>query len=50
LTFYRLLLPAGVAAAGREVLGTMHGTELTVALRPEMTRATAMDLAAFANT
>jgi acetyl esterase len=48
VAFYRLLLSAGVAAQGREVLGTMHGTELTVALCPEITRATAQDLAAFA--
>jgi acetyl esterase len=48
IAFYRLLLSAGVAATGREVLGTMHGTELTVALCPEITRATALDLAAFA--
>jgi acetyl esterase/lipase len=48
VAFYRLLLSAGVAARGRDVLGTMHGTELTVALCPEITRATAADLAAFA--
>lgn len=47
VAFYRLLLSAGVAARGRDVLGTMHGTELTVALCPEITRATALDLAAF---
>jgi acetyl esterase/lipase len=48
VAFYRLLLSAGVAARGRDVLGTMHGTELTIALCPEITRATALDLAAFA--
>ncbi|MGC2486742.1 MAG: alpha/beta hydrolase fold domain-containing protein [Acidimicrobiales bacterium] len=48
VAFYRLLLSAGVAARGRDVLGTMHGTELTVALCPEITQATARDLAAFA--
>jgi acetyl esterase len=48
IAFYRLLLSAGVAARGREVLGTMHGTELTVALCPEITHDTARDLAAFA--
>jgi acetyl esterase len=48
VAFFRLLLSAGVAARGREVLGTMHGTELTVALCPEITRATALDLATFA--
>jgi acetyl esterase len=48
VAFYRLLLSAGVAATAREALGTMHGTELTVALCPEITRATALDLAVFA--
>jgi acetyl esterase len=48
VAFYRLLLQAGVAARGREALGTMHGTELTVALCPDITRDTARDLAAFA--
>jgi acetyl esterase/lipase len=48
VALYRLLLSAGVAARGRDILGTMHGTELTVALCPEITRATALDLAAFA--
>jgi acetyl esterase len=48
VAFYRLLLSAGVAARGRDVLGTMHGTELTIALCPEITRDTARDLAAFA--
>jgi acetyl esterase/lipase len=48
VAFYRLLLSAGVAARGRDVLGTMHGTELTIALCPDITRATARDLAAFA--
>jgi acetyl esterase len=48
VAFYRLLLSAGVAARGREVLGTMHGTELMPILCPEITHATARDLAAFA--
>jgi acetyl esterase/lipase len=48
VAFYRLLLSAGVDARGRDILGTMHGTELTVALCPEITQATALDLAAFA--
>jgi acetyl esterase len=48
VAFYRLLLSAGVEAQGRDALGTMHGTELTIALCPEITRATASDLAAFA--
>jgi len=48
VAFFRLLLSAGVAARGRDVLGTMHGTEATIALCPDVTRATAKDLAAFA--
>jgi len=48
INFYRLLLQAGVAARGREVLGTMHGTETTITACPEISRDTARDLAAFA--
>ena len=48
VSFYRLLLRAGVAARGREVLGTMHGTEVFVIACPEISRDTARDLAAFA--
>jgi len=48
IAFYRLLLSAGVAARGREVLGTMHATELVPILCPEITHDTARDLAAFA--
>jgi acetyl esterase/lipase len=49
VAFYRLLLAAGVAARGREVLGTMHATELHPTLCPEITQATASDLVAFVN-
>ncbi|MDE3065319.1 MAG: alpha/beta hydrolase [Acidobacteriota bacterium] len=48
VAFYRLLLSAGVAARAREVLGTAHGTELTIIVCPEISRDTARDLAAFA--
>jgi len=48
IAFYRLLLSAGVAARGREVLGTMHGTEIIPILCPEISHDTARDLAAFA--
>jgi len=48
LNFYRLLLEAGVAARGRQVMGTMHGTEIFTIMCPEITRDTARDLAAFA--
>lgn len=49
VAFYRLLLAAGVPARGREVLGTMHATELHPTLCPEITQVTASDLVAFAN-
>ena len=49
IELYRRLLAAGVAARGRNVLGTMHGTEATVILCPEITHDTARDLAAFAS-
>lgn len=49
VAFYRLLLAAGVGARGREVLGTMHATELHPTLCPEITQATASDLVAFVN-
>ncbi len=48
IAFYRLLLSAGVSARGREVLGTMHGTELIPILCPEISHDTARDLAHFA--
>jgi acetyl esterase len=48
VAFYRLLLAAGVAARGREVLGTMHFTEMLPVLCPEISRDTARDIAAFA--
>jgi acetyl esterase/lipase len=47
INFYRLLLRAGVPARGRQVMGTMHGTEIFTAACPEISRDTARDLAAF---
>jgi acetyl esterase len=47
LNFYRLLLAAGVPARGRQVMGTMHGTEIFTIACPEISRDTARDLAAF---
>ena len=47
ISFYRLLLRAGVPARGRQVLGTMHATELFPVACPEISRDTARDLAAF---
>lgn len=46
--FYRLLLSAGVAARGRTVLGTIHGTEIFPPLCPDISHNTAADIAAFA--
>jgi len=47
VSFYRLLLANGVAARCRQVMGTVHGTEIFLAC-PEISRDTARDLAAFA--
>jgi acetyl esterase len=47
LNFYRLLLEAGVPARARQVMGTMHGTEIFTIACPEVSRDTARDLAAF---
>jgi acetyl esterase len=47
INFYRLLLSAGVPARGRQVLGTMHGTEIFVIACPDISRDTARDIAAF---
>ncbi len=47
INFYRLLLSAGVQARGRQVLGTMHGTEIFTIACPDVSRDTARDLAAF---
>lgn len=46
--FYRLLLRAGVAARGRMVLGSIHGTEIFSISCPDISRDTASDLANFA--
>ena len=48
INFYRLLLAADVPARCRQVMGTMHGTEIASILCPEISRDTAHDLAAFA--
>jgi acetyl esterase/lipase len=47
LGFYRLLLKAGVPARGRQVMGTIHGTEIFAICCPEISRDTARDMAAF---
>lgn len=47
INFYRLLLEAGVPARARQVMGTMHGTEIFTIACPEISRDTARDIAAF---
>ena len=48
VNFYRLLLQAGVPARCRQMMGTIHGTEIFTIACPEVSRDTARDLAAFA--
>ncbi|MEQ8842201.1 MAG: alpha/beta hydrolase fold domain-containing protein [Acidimicrobiales bacterium] len=48
IEFYRLLLEAGVDARCRQVMGTMHGTEIFPMVCTDISRDTARDLAAFA--
>jgi acetyl esterase len=47
INFYRMLLAAGIPARCRQVMGTMHGTEIFSIACPEISRDTARDLAAF---
>ncbi len=46
--FYRLLLRAGVDARCRQVMGTIHGTELVPIACPDITHDTAASIADFA--
>jgi len=46
INFYRLLLRAGVSARCRQVMGTIHGTEIFPMTCPDISRDTARDLAA----
>jgi acetyl esterase/lipase len=45
--FYRLLLRAGVPARCRQVMGTIHGTEVFAAACPDISRETAASIAQF---
>jgi acetyl esterase/lipase len=45
LEFYRLLLKAGVPARARQVMGTIHGTEIFAISCPDISRDTASDIA-----
>jgi acetyl esterase/lipase len=47
VNFYRLLLRAGVSARCRQVMGTVHGTEIFIRACPDISRDTARDIAAF---
>jgi len=47
IAFYRLLLRAGVEARCRQVMGTIHGTEIFAIACPEISRETAASIAAF---
>jgi acetyl esterase/lipase len=46
--FYRLLLRAGVEARCRQVMGTIHGTEIFPMMCPDISRDTASSIADFA--
>ena len=48
INFYRLLLSAGVETRCRQVMGTMHGTEIFAIACPDISRDTARDIAGFA--
>ncbi|MFN0088728.1 MAG: alpha/beta hydrolase [Acidimicrobiales bacterium] len=47
ISFYRLLLAAGVPATCRQVMGTVHGTEIFPAACPDISRETARSIADF---
>ncbi len=47
IEFYRLLLRAGVPARCRQVMGTIHGTEVMAIACPDISRETAASLAQF---
>jgi acetyl esterase len=48
INFYRLLLEADVPARCRQMMGTMHGTEIFSIACPDITADTARDIAGFA--
>jgi acetyl esterase/lipase len=47
IEFYRLLLHAGVPARCRQVMGTIHGTEIFAIACPDISRETAASIARF---
>jgi len=50
IEFYRLLLQAGVPARCRQVMGTIHGTEVLAIACPDISRDTAASIARFCRT
>ena len=50
IEFYRLLLRAGVPARCRQVMGTMHGTEIFSIACPDVSHDTAVSIAHFCQT
>jgi acetyl esterase/lipase len=50
IEFYRLLMKAGVSARCRQVMGTIHGTEIFAICCPDVSRDTASDIANLART
>jgi acetyl esterase/lipase len=50
VNFYRLLLRADVPARCREIMGTIHGTEIFPMACPDISRDTAASIALFAHT
>ncbi len=48
VAFYRLLMRAGVPARARQVMGTIHGTEIFAICCPDISRDTASHIAKFA--
>jgi acetyl esterase len=50
VNFYRLLLRAGVATRCRQVMGTIHGTEIFPIACPDISRDTAVSIADFCRT
>jgi acetyl esterase/lipase len=50
VNFYRLLLRAGVSARCRQVMGTIHGTEIFLLAAPDVSRDTAVSIADFCKT
>ncbi|HXD89913.1 MAG TPA: alpha/beta hydrolase, partial [Candidatus Binataceae bacterium] len=48
INFYRLVIQSGGAARCRQVMGTVHGTEIFPSVCPDISRDSARDIAYFA--